>query len=139
MNNENRRAYALNPHILSKPQEQVKQLEPLKVNLPTRDSNRKLSSTSRKVLRPTTNIDRNLQSDQTGNLQQKSTTVNPPRRKKKESSSNLVNDRLVPQIIKDKNRKVKYNKHECVGLVNEKKSFSFMRSTVLISFLGWFC
>lgn len=128
MNNENRRAHALNPHILSKSQEQVKQLEPLKVNLPTRDSNHKLSSTSRKVLRPTTNIDRNLQSDQTGNLQQKSTTVNPPRRKKKESSSNLVNDRLVPQIIKDKNRKVNYNKHECVGLVNEKNKKVFPSS-----------
>ncbi|KAG1054715.1 hypothetical protein G6F43_003292 [Rhizopus delemar] len=129
MNNENRRAHALNPHILSKSQEQVKQLEPLKVNLPTRDSNHKLSSTSRKVLRPTTNIDRNLQSDQTGNLQQKSTTVNPPRRKKKESSSNLVNDRLVPQIIKDKNRKVNYNKHECVGLGGFAKVYRVTNET----------
>ncbi|CAO3658419.1 unnamed protein product [Rhizopus stolonifer] len=130
MNKESERASSLSSFIQVKCQE-IKALEPLKVELPLNiDSEKDPVLSSRKVLKPTTNMDRAYPIQVETFQQQKRTTSNTAKYKKKRPSSNLVNDQLVPAIIRDENCNIKYIKNECVGLggfakvyrvVNEKR------------------
>lgn len=110
MNKENRRIYS--HHRSSQGQGK---LEPLRVNLPVK---KQIISTEeqpqqRKALQPAvTNTDR-----ASIRVQHRP----DPTKSKKRVASELVDERSVPSIIHDVRRNLKYQKHECIGLVKEEK------------------
>lgn len=110
MNKENRRIYS--HHRSSQGQGK---LEPLRVNIPVK---KQIISTEeqpqqRKALQPAvTNTDR-----ASIRVQHRP----DPTKSKKRVASELVDERSVPSIIHDVRRNLKYQKHECIGLVKEEK------------------